>query len=185
MTSAQGSVVRTIDSRPAWEVWKEKTRDVAKSRGIDVDAIPHGEETSYLLRYEAGLALGDGFKIRAPLSIGDNGALSFACGIPSGSVIRITESIAERQIESATRAARQARNAVGGGKIAGAIIFDCICRNLILRSEFREAVRGMAKELGDAPLAGFETYGEIALDAGDMSGFHNTTTVALVFPDTL
>ena len=32
------------------------------------------------------------------------------------------------------------------------------------------------------PLAGFETYGEIALDAGDMSGFHNTTTVVLALP---
>jgi hypothetical protein len=35
----------------------------------------------------------------------------------------------------------------------------------------------MHAELGNAPLAGFETYGEIALGAGDMSGFHNTTTV--------
>lgn len=40
----------------------------------------------------------------------------------------------------------------------------------------------MVEELGGAPLAGFETYGEIALDAGDMSGFHNTTSVVLAFP---
>ena len=40
----------------------------------------------------------------------------------------------------------------------------------------------ISDELGDVPLAGFETYGEIALDAGDMSGFHNTTTVVLTFP---
>jgi methyl-accepting chemotaxis protein len=33
------------------------------------------------------------------------------------------------------------------------------------------------------PVAGFETYGEIALDVGDMSGFHNTTTVVLAFPE--
>ena len=35
---------------------------------------------------------------------------------------------------------------------------------------------------GGAPIAGFETYGEIALDVGDMSGFHNTTSVVLAFP---
>jgi hypothetical protein len=40
----------------------------------------------------------------------------------------------------------------------------------------------MAEEVGGAPLVGLETYGEIALDAGDLSGFHNTTTVVLAFP---
>jgi methyl-accepting chemotaxis protein len=41
----------------------------------------------------------------------------------------------------------------------------------------------MSEELGGAVLAGFETYGEIALDVGDMSGFHNTTSVVLAFPE--
>lgn len=63
-------------------------------------------------------------------------------------------------------------------------MFDCICRNLILGADFGRAVRGIADELGRVPLAGFETYGEIALDAGDMSGFHNTTSVVLAFPQT-
>lgn len=30
-------------------------------------------------------------------------------------------------------------------------------------------MRGMVEELGGVPIAGFETYGEIALHAGDMS----------------
>ena len=71
---------------------------------------------------------------------------------------------------------------LGGEKPAGAIVFDCICRNLILGDRFGDAVRGISEELGGVPLAGFETYGEIALDAGDLSGFHNTTTVVLAFP---
>jgi methyl-accepting chemotaxis protein len=52
---------------------------------------------------------------------------------------------------------------------------------LILGAEFAGAVKGISSELGGVPVAGFETYGEIALDAGDMSGFHNTTTVVLNF----
>jgi methyl-accepting chemotaxis protein len=39
----------------------------------------------------------------------------------------------------------------------------------------------MRDELGGAPLAGFETYGEIAMEIGEMSGFHNTTTVVVTF----
>ncbi|MFO0618747.1 MAG: FIST N-terminal domain-containing protein [Polyangiaceae bacterium] len=186
VTEATGAEVRTIDGRPAWDVWKERTRATAKAAGIDVDALGPSEIGAYLLRYEAGLALGSapsaGYKIRAPLGVGADGSLSFACGIPTGAVIRITESQPERQVESAVRAAAAAHESVGHQPVAGAIIFDCICRNLILGGTFGDAVRGMAKTLGDVPLAGFETYGEIALNAGDFSGFHNTTTVALVFP---
>ncbi len=187
VTRAEGNVVHEIDGRPAWDVWREKTRDVARTRGIDTDALTPGELGGYLLRYEAGLALGGGgaegsYKIRAPLAVLPDGSLSFACGIAQGSVIRITESVAERQVDAALRAARAAREQLGGAECAGAVVFDCICRKLILDQRFEEAVRGISKELGDAKLAGFETYGEIALYGGDMSGFHNTTSVVLAFP---
>ncbi|HVY49260.1 MAG TPA: FIST N-terminal domain-containing protein [Minicystis sp.] len=184
VTKASGNVVREIENRPAWDVWIEQTRARAAEQGIDVGSLKRGEEGSYLLRYEAGLAAGaDAFKIRAPLSRADDGSISFACGIPEGSVIRITESVAARQIESAREAARRARAQLGGNKPAGAIVFDCICRNLILGDAFSTAVRGISEELGGARVAGFETYGEIALDVGDMSGFHNTTSVVLAFPE--
>jgi methyl-accepting chemotaxis protein len=182
ITRAEGNVVHEIDGRPAWDVWQDKTRQNAARAGIDVDAMPKEAEGGYFLRYEAGLTAGDqDFKIRAPLSR-SGGSISFACGIPEGAVVRITESIPERQVDSAREAARRARAGVRG-KVAGAIVFDCICRALILGPQFLGAVRGISEELGGVPLAGFETYGEIALDAGDMSGFHNTTSVVLAFPE--
>lgn len=147
-----------------------------------MDALAAADETSFLLRFEAGLAAGAEYKIRAPLSRTPAGAISFACGLPEGAVIRITESAPKDQVESARRAAVHAKVKLGGRAPAGAIVFDCICRNLILKDQFGTAIRGMVEELGGVPLAGFETYGEIALDAGDMSGFHNTTSVVLAFP---
>jgi hypothetical protein len=181
VTRAEANVVYEIDGRPAWDVWLEQTRGRALERGIDADKLTETDLIGYLLRYEAGLSLGEGFKIRAPLARLEGGALSFACGIPQGAVIRITESVAEKQIESARRAARLAREQVGG-KVSGAVVFDCICRNLILGETFEQAVTGISEELGGAQIAGFETYGEIALNTGDMSGFHNTTTVVVAFP---
>jgi methyl-accepting chemotaxis protein len=182
VTRASGNVVAEIEGRPAWDVWREETRASAREHGIDVERIAAKDETAYLLQYEAGLATGKEFKIRAPLSRDAAGAISFACGIPEGSVIRITESVPEAQVTSAREAAKRAKAGLGGRTIAGALIFDCICRNLILGPEFKRAVQGMADELGNVPVAGFETYGEIALAAGDMSGFHNTTSVVLAFP---
>lgn len=181
VTKAAGAVIHEIEGRPAWDVWKERTRESAASRGIDVDALAAGQEGGYLLQYEAGLAAGSGYKIRAPLSR-SGGSISFACEVPEGAVIRITESDADSQISSAREAGRRARAALGDGVPAGAIVFDCICRNLILGQKFDAAVESIGAELGGVPLAGFETYGEIALAAGDMSGFHNTTSVVLAFP---
>jgi methyl-accepting chemotaxis protein len=182
ITRAHGNVVEAIEDRPAWDVWRESTRDAASTHGLDVDNLVASDEGGFLLRFEAGLAAGREYKIRAPLSRTKEGAIQFACGIPEGAVIRITESAPRDQIDSAREAAKRAREKLGGKAPAGAIVFDCICRNLILREEFARAIAAMVEELGGVPLAGFETYGEIALDAGDMSGFHNTTSVVLAFP---
>jgi methyl-accepting chemotaxis protein len=183
VTRAEGNVVHEVDGRPAWDVWVETTRAAAAKSNRDPDTLGPEEVGAYLLTYEAGLDTGASeLKIRAPLSKSPAGALSFACGIPEGATIRITESIPQRQVESARKAARRAREKMNDGAVAGALVFDCICRNLILGSEFHTAVKGISEELGGAPLAGYETYGEIALAAGDMSGFHNTTTVVLAFP---
>ncbi len=184
VTKAEAGTVFEVDGQPAWDFWVDKTRAAAAGAGIDVDQLAEADEIgAYLLRFEAGLAVGDGdYKIRAPLTRGESGEINFACAIPQGTAFEIMESGAERQVQSAVEAAKRAREAMGGGSVAGAIVFDCICRNLILSDDFATAVTGMSDALGSAPLAGFETYGEIALDVGDMSGFHNTTTVVLAFP---
>lgn len=183
VTRAAGSVVHEVDGRPAWEVWREETRSRAEAAGFSGAVLSPEQEGPFLLHFEAGLALGDGYKIRAPLSKNADGSINFACGIEQGSMIRITESVPEKQVESARVAAQRAQEALNGQKAAGALIFDCICRNLILQSRFADAVKAMSKELGNVPVAGFETYGEIALEVGEMSGFHNTTSVVLAFPE--
>lgn len=182
VTSAAAGKVNTVNGRPAWDVWREETEAYAATLGLDVRTLSPAEEGAYLLRFEAGLSAGAETKVRAPLSRNADGSINFACGMPEGTHFCITESNAERQIESARRAATKASRQLGARGSAGAVIFDCICRNLILGDAFGDAVRGMSQALGDVPIAGFETYGEIALDAGDFSGFHNTTSVVLAFP---
>lgn len=181
ITRANGATVEEIDGRPAWDVWLENTREIAAKSGIDVDNLEGSAVGGYLLRYEASLDVGQEIKVRAPLKRLDNGAIGFACEIPEGAMIRITESEPKSQLTSAREAARLARAQLAS-PAAGAVVFDCICRKLILGDAFAEATRSMSDELGGVPIAGFETYGEIALDVGDMSGFHNTTSVVLAFP---
>lgn len=185
VTRAEGARVMEIANRPAWDVWLAHTRAHASRHGIDVDRLTPSDEGAFLLRYEAALAneATDELMIRAPLSREADGSINFACQIPSGALIRITESGPDRQIGSSREAARRARAQLRGAPIAGALVFDCICRNLILGAQFATAIDGIAEELQRRPLAGFETYGEIGPQGGGSSLFHNTTSVVVVFPE--
>lgn len=184
VTKASGATVQEIDGRPALTVWKEEVREAAMAAGVDVEKMVTGELGPHFLRYEAGLIAGaNEYKIRAPLSADGAGAISFACGLPEGAVIRITSSVEGDQISAAKEAATRAKKGLGANKVAGALVFDCICRNLILGPQFSSAVKEISSALDGAPLAGFETYGEIAMELGQSSGFHNTTTVVLAFPE--
>lgn len=182
VTRAEGGTVFELDGRPAWDVWVENTYEEAAKVGLDPRTIADDQVVHFLLRFEAGLASGGEYKIRAPLARGPDGSLGFASAVPEGAKIRITSTMPDAQVASARTAAERARAQLGGPP-AGAVVFDCICRNLILDDRFATAVTGISDALGGVPLAGFETYGEIALDAGDLSGFHNTTTVVLAFPE--
>jgi len=182
VTRAAGNVVAELEGRPAWQVWKERTASLAAKAGLDVDALEGNDLARFFFTHSASLASGSEIKVRAPLRRLDDGSLSFACGVPEGSVIRVTDSDVGQQIDSARAAAEQARAQLGEHPCAGALVFDCVCRKLILGDGFAGAVETISSTLGGAPVAGFETYGEIALDVSDHSGFHNSTTVVLAIP---
>jgi methyl-accepting chemotaxis protein len=183
-TRAEGNILYTVDGRSAWEVWKEKAGAKAKEIGMDVDRLAGStDEGVFLIRFELGLETGDGYKIRVPLSKNEDGSLNFACTIPEGVKFRIMESVKSDQIQSAREAAELAVRDAGEKKIAGAFIFDCVCRSLILEDQFKDGVGAIQQVIGDVPLLGFETYGEICMDPGQFSGFHNTTSVVTLLPE--
>jgi len=182
VTKAEGNVIHEIEDRPAWDVWVEHTREAALKRGIDPAELDDPAKIfDYLVVYEAGLTIGDTYKMRAPLLRGEDGSLTFACGVPEGTTFQIMQGLPEAQISSARDAANKAVSGLDG-KAAGAIVFDCVCRKAILKDDFNRAVSAISDVVA-APVGGFETYGEIALEIGAMSGFHNTTTVVLALPE--
>jgi methyl-accepting chemotaxis protein len=157
---------------------------MAREDGVDADALTTPREVlQFFVRYEAGVATGRDLKIRTPLVRNADRSIQFACGMPEGVQVELTRTNPALQIEAAREAARQARVALGDQRVGSAIVFDCVCRKLLLGDGFVAATQAVSGALGGVPLAGFECYGEIALNVGDLSGFHNSTSVALVFPE--
>ncbi len=185
VTRAEGSVVHELDGKPAWQRYAELTRDLGVAeRGVDPDTITDaGARLQFFAWYQTGIRVGSSYKNRTPLSRLDGDAMAFACGIAEGTELELLGSTSDAQVESAREAARQAASRLGGGRVSFALVFECACRQVYLGSRFSEAPRAVAAELGGAPLAGLEAYGEVALNIGDFSGFHNATTVVLAFPE--
>lgn len=125
-------------------------------------------------------------KFATGISKGEDSSLSFSCGIAEGSFFRIMDgSNLEDQINAAEKAAviakQNAENA-GYSDFAGIIVFDCAVRQLMLGDRFPEAMDRFKKVLLGVPILGWETYGEIQLEPGQFSGFHNATSVVLLLP---
>lgn len=118
----------------------------------------------------------------APLSVGADGSLTCAGHILKGASVCILDGEPDKMVEAAGAVAREARDGLRGSEPAGAIIFDCVCRGMILDGQFDREIQSVRAVLGDVPIAGFLTYGEIARYSGKLDGWHNTTAVVLAIP---
>lgn len=187
VTRADGNIIYELDGEPAFDVWQRDAAALAEEAyDIDVSSLtPDNQEFFELLtRFELGIPITDGtYKIRWPgMTDRTTGPLAVATDVPEGTEIRIMHSPIDAQIDSARRAAVTARERFEGEGLAGALIFDCGCRGIILGSEFPRAVEAMADELS-VPFVGFETYGEVCMPPDSASGYHNATTSIFLLPE--
>ncbi|MBU0744570.1 MAG: FIST C-terminal domain-containing protein [Gammaproteobacteria bacterium] len=187
VTKAKGNTVYEIDGKPAFEIWKKyAAEDAKKTLGIDVNKLQDNNKDliRFLGYYEAGLYVGkENYKIRWPgLTTTTNGPMKFGTTISEGTVFRVMSSSKENQMLSTRRSAQIIIDRLKGEKLAGAVVFDCVTRGMILQDEFNKTI-DVKKGLLKVPFVGFETYGDFAMDEGQMSGYHSATTVILAIPD--
>ena len=176
VTRAAGNVIHEIDNRPAFEVYREH----ASTRGTRLNPDDAG---AYLIGNELGVYLFDRLnRARAPLGVNPDGSLNLAAEVPQGASVCILDGQPENMVAAAQQAAEEAGRRLEGGKAAGVIVFDCVCRGMILKDRFGEEIAAVRRVFGDVPIAGFLTYGEIARYGGKLDGWHNTTAVVVAIP---
>jgi methyl-accepting chemotaxis protein len=176
VTRAAKNVVHEIDGRPAFEVYREH----AARRGTTLTPETAG---SFLIGNELGIYFFDKLhRARAPLSVGADGSLTCAGEIPQGASICILDGEPDSMVEAAGRAAQEARKGLGDGEAAAVLLFDCVCRGMILDGSFGREIEAVRAAFPGVPVAGFLTYGEIARFKGHMDGWHNTTAVVAAIP---
>jgi methyl-accepting chemotaxis protein len=176
VTRASGNVVRQIDGRPAFDVYK----DYAAGRGVKLTAENAGP---FLIANELGIFVFDEpRRARTPLSVGADGSLTCAAEIHEGATVSILDGEPTSMVEAARRAALEAQKNLGGARAAGVLLFDCVCRGMILNSHFGREIEAVRSVFPDVPVTGLLTYGEIARFKGRLDGWHNTTAVVAAIP---
>jgi hypothetical protein len=175
VTEAEGSRVVSIDAMPAFEAFSEFAASTGQSLNPK-DPIP------FFLHNVIGLQTTNGYKLRVPLNVHEDGSISCASTVPEGSTIHIMRTTNHSAAKAAIQSAEAALAQMNGSAPKVAIFFDCVATRLRLGVDFGVELDAVSSALKGADFVGCNTYGQIARVDGQFSGFHNCTAVTCVLP---
>ena len=136
----------------------------------------------FFLRNVLGIRRGDGYRLRAPLAVQDDGAILCAAAVPEGSVVHVMKTTAAAAVQAARQATKEALRALGGARPAAGFVFAGVAARLRRVRDFADELEACARLLEPAGFVGYNTCGQIARAEGQSSGFHNCTAVVCVLP---
>jgi hypothetical protein len=162
VTDAQGRRIRTIDNRPAAEVYNEWI-----GGGLNGHVAAGGnillETTMCPIAVDAGKVDGvPHFLLIHPESVGANGELNTFAAIGEGTRIFSMRGDKERLIDRAGRVAIEAVNSLPGGadNLAGGLMVYCAGCMLAVDQRMPEVAAKVEEAFGGHPFLGCFTFGE-------------------------
>lgn len=175
VTAVEGARVISLNGLPAVDAFEEHA--AATGQRFDRTA-----SLPFFLHNILGIDTGSGFRLRVPLAVDDEGAVTCAAEIPEGARVHIMQTTSESAVEAARQATAAAAQALRGHPPAAALFFDCVATRLRMGDQFGFEVDSVARMLGGATFVGCNTYGQIARAEGQFGGFHNCTAVVMLLP---
>ncbi len=176
VTEADGMKLISLNAIPAVEAFKEHAKATGQTFNTS-DPIP------FFLHNVIGIKTVNGYKLRVPLALNEDGSILCASDIPSGTVVSIMKTTANSAASAAKEATADAVRQTQSKGSGVAIVFDCVATRLRTGKEFNTELESVASALGNIKFVGCNTYGQIARVDGQFNGFHNCTAVVCVIPD--
>jgi len=176
ITESSGVVVISINERPALDVYLDRLAAPAEVR-VDAAAF-----SAYASTRPLGISRRGSEEVRF-VARADFEARTIHCfaEVPQGGEAWIMSGDADSILSATDAACQSALHALGAQPPKGFLVFDCIARKGVLGSAgIHDEINRIGSHCGNAPVAGFYSYGEIARIEG-ATGFHNQTLVVLAF----
>jgi hypothetical protein len=175
VTEATGTTLVSLNGLPALQAFQEH----AQRTGQAFDAA---DPMPFFLHNVLGIKGTDGYRLRVPLAVGEDGSVACAAAIPEGAVIHFMKTSNQSALHAARSATTAALKALEGNKPGAAFVFDCVATRLRMGGVFQDELAACADLLAPAGFVGCNTYGQIARAEGQFGGFHNCTAVVCVLP---
>ena len=176
VTEADGMTLVSLNGRPADEAFEEH----AKLTGQTFD---RADPMPFFLHNVLGIRSPEGYRLRVPLAVQEDGSVVCAAAVPEGAVVHVMKTSNDSALQAARTATTAALAALEGNKPAAAIVFDCVATRLRMGAAFADELATCAQMLAPVGFVGCNTYGQIARSEGQFGGFHNCTAVVCVLPD--
>jgi hypothetical protein len=177
VTEAVGATLVSLNGLPTVDCFE----DHALATG---QAFNRAEPLPFFLHNIIGIDTGDGYRLRVPLAVLENGAVACASEIPVGAKVHIMRTTSSSAVDAAVRATKSALDGLHGHRPQAALFFDCVATRLRMGDAFGLELQSLGGLLGPAAgYVGCNTHGQIARAEGQFGGFHNCTAVVCVFPE--
>jgi hypothetical protein len=173
VTSSDRNVIKSIDFRPAFEVYKaivdeHSGKQLTQNNFFDIaKAYPFGINK-----------LGAEKVVRDPLFC-ENSNLICVGEVPEGSFVDVLHGNKDTLISAAKKAAESSSIGIPEKEKDFILFIDCISRVLFLENNFKDELNVV--NYGEIPLVGALTIGEIANNKKDYLDFYNKTAVVASF----
>ncbi len=170
VTSAEANTVKTLNWRPAFDVYKELV-DSMTGQSLTPEAFFDTAKA-----YPFGLSrIGSEIVVRDPLKVTQEGHMLCVGEVPEGSFVKILHGTHQSLIAAAAETKALAlENQKHDDQIQLAFLVNCISRVLFHGEHLSEE---LAAVLMDQPSIGVMTLGEIANNGEDFIEFYNKTMV--------
>jgi hypothetical protein len=157
ITKVDGYIIRTIDHKPAAEIYKHFL-------GSEAEGLKNVTLNSYAAMYPLGVYLEEAgqYLLRNIIDILQDGSIVCHEGIPQGSEVHLMISNQESCRRSAVEAAEFVKVSLADRQAKLVLIFESLARHKILgRNAFNE-IQAIKNALGPTtPIIGMCSYGEI------------------------
>ena len=172
-TSTVKNVIKELNWRPAFEVYKETIESKSAYRFRDGNFIDIAKVFPFGIYKE-----GTEFIVRDPFILNDDNSIACISEVPENSTLQILTGDPETLINAAKEVAAMTLNPDIDNSCL--LVFDCITRVMYLGEKFENELSAMKNIYGSdrSKLRGVATLGEIASSGMGFVEFYNKTIVA-------
>lgn len=167
VTRSKANVLYELDGQPALKLYKDYLGEQAKE-------LP---ASGLLFPLSVQLPGREGEVVRTILAVDEEDqSLIFAGDVPEGAMARLMKANFDRLVDGAHGAAEKSHEGLGEAQPDLALLISCVGRKLVLKQRVEEELEAVQEVIGDAPMTGFYSYGEICPAAPDAAcELHNQT----------